>query len=493
MHCSMMKIILINVRCDFTANIPRGVLQIAAILEKAGYEVKVIDPLYAPISYSFIKKFEPDIVGISFMSLNYKSAKNVVLKLRKTVPQAILIGGGVHPTVKPEDTLKEIDLDYIVIGEGEVTMLNLLEYIKDPKRNGITNIKGIGYKNKKGKININETAEFVENLDKLPFPARNLINMGNYLVHPGYIRSYIMNRVGTIYSSRGCPGRCTFCCSYVTYKGKYRQRNVDDVISEVKLLIKKYDINGLYFNDETFIYNKDWVAEFCRKINKFNLSWGLATRVSLVDYDLLKLMKESGCKQIDYGVESGSDRILKLLKKGTNRKIIENTFKITRRAGIRTFGTVMVGNPTETEEDIDLTISLLKKIKPDFILSSFFVPLPGTECYNDAVSSKKINKNFYKNEDYHFVLGEKPIVNLSGMSDSELIRSKVRIDNVVFLRNYLSLVNLHNLYFIFRVILAACLNLKDNILQLKSFLQNRRSDQFIGYLLKNYQIHHFNK
>ena len=336
-------------------------------------------------------------------------------------------------------------------------------------------------------MHITQERGLINDLDSLPFPAREEIDMKNYLIPPGYIRSYILNKVGTIYSSRGCPGKCTFCCSYASYKGKYRQRSINNVIKEIDFLIKKYNIEGLYFNDETFTYDKKWVIEFCNRIKSYNLPWGLATRVTLVDYNLLKIMKDSGCMQIDYGVESGSDRILKLLKKGTSRKIIENAFSLTHKAGIRTLATIMVGSPSETKKDIDLTIDLLRKIKPNFTLSTFFVPLPGTEVYNELVKDKKINPDFYKNMDYHIVIADTPLINVSAMSDAELIKSKACIDQATFLRNYISLITLHNLSFMIKVVYYSFLSPQLLFKNLFIFIKTQRSDKLIGFLLNNYQ------
>lgn len=483
-----MKIALINIRCDFTAYEPRGIMQIAAVLKESGHKVVLIDPLYSEIDYEKIAQFQPDIIGISFMSVNYYSAKKVAEKIKSTFPRTTLIAGGVHPTVAPESALTELGFDYVVIGEGERTIIELINHLRDKKPlSELQLIKGIAFLDEKQNMHITEERPFINDLDSIPFPAREEIEMNNYLLPPGYIRSSVLNRVGIIYSSRGCPGQCTFCCSLAMCKGKYRQRSVKNVIKEIDLLLNDYNIDGIYFSDETFSYDRNWVIDLCGEIKKYKLPWGLETRISLVDSELLEIMKSAGCVQIDYGVESGSDAILKSLKKGCNRKMIEKTFELTHKAGIKSFATVMVGVPDETTDDINQTINLLKNIKPDFTLCAFFVPFPGTEAYAKLVAQKRIEKDFYKNRDYHFIVADKPLINVSAMSDKELLQAKARINQATVVRNYLSAITLKNISFYLKIIFYSAINPFALFKSIFIALRSGRFDRFAGFLLKNYQ------
>ncbi|KPK97367.1 MAG: hypothetical protein AMJ95_09445 [Omnitrophica WOR_2 bacterium SM23_72] len=483
-----MKIALINVRSDFTAYEPRGILQIGAVLKDAGCDILLIDPLYSPINYEKIASFNPDIIGISFMSLHYYSTRKIVQKIRSLFPNIPLVAGGVHPSVDPESTLKELGFNYCVIGEGEQTVIELVGHLKDKKPStNLPYIKGIAYLDENLQIQVTEERPLIQDLDTIPFSAREEIEMEDYLVPPGYIRSTILNRVGVVYSSRGCPGRCTFCCSAVMCKRKYRQRSVSHVIKEIDFLIKRYNIDGIYFSDEVFSQDRQWVSQLCEKIKGYKMPWGLSTRVILIDFDLLKLLKEAGCVQIDYGVESGSDAVLKALKKDINRRLIQRAFDLTHKAKIRAFATVMVGLPDETVADVNQTIDFLKIIKPDFTLCGFFVPLPGSEAYKTLVAQGRIKKDFYKAQDYHLIFSDKPLVNVSAISDKELVRAKGKIDRSITFRNYLSVLTLHNISFYIKVFFLSLFSpvvLGRNVF---AAVSSGRFDRLAGYLLNYYQ------
>ncbi|MFH0826789.1 MAG: radical SAM protein [Candidatus Omnitrophota bacterium] len=483
-----MKIALINVRSDFTAYEPRGILQIGAALKEAGHEVFLIDPLYSKIDYEKIAFFNPDIIGISFMSLHYYSTRKIVQKIRSFFADIPLVAGGVHPTVDPESALKELGFNYCVIGEGELTVVELVGHLQDKRPStDLPCVKGIAYLDENREMQVTEERPLIQDLDTIPFSAREEIEMEDYLVPPGYIRSTILNRVGVIYSSRGCPGRCTFCCSVAMCKRKYRQRSVSHVMKEIDFLIKRYQIEGIYFSDEVFSQDRHWVVQLCEKFKGYKMPWGLSTRVVLVDFELLKLLKEAGCVQIDYGVESGSDAVLKALKKDISRRIIQRTFDLTHKAKIRAFATVMVGLPDETLEDVNQTIELLKIIKPDFTLCGFFVPLPGSEAYRTLVAQGRINKDFFKTQDYHLIFSKMPLINVSAMPDKELSQAKGRIDQYTALRNYASVLTLRNVSFYLKVILlsfSSPIGFGRNVF---AALGSGRFDRLAGYLLNHYQ------
>jgi radical SAM superfamily enzyme YgiQ (UPF0313 family) len=220
---------------------------------------------------------------------------------------------------------------------------------------------------------------------------------------------------------------------------------------EADLLIKDYRVNGFYFSDETFTIDRAWSVDFCKEIKKRGLPWGCATRIDTVDDPLLKQMKESGCIQVDLGVESGSNRILETIKKNLTDKRIKEAFLLFKKNRIRTFATFMIGNPTETKEDIIKTRNMVRSIKPSFALFSWFTPFPGTEAYDWMIKDKNIDPNTL-NTGYDFITSDKPMVNITDMTTEELVSSRSLLQRSVFIGNYLSMANKKYTDYVARVV-----------------------------------------
>lgn len=293
---------------------PLGILYVAASLEKNGYEVAVLDAelheLGIEETVQRIEKIRPDIVGITCSTSNFYRCVALSKKLKERLDAAIILGGP-HTSVMPKEILKEKEIDFIVIGEGDLTTVELLNALKDGRE--LKNIKGIGYK-EAGEIKINEKAEFIKNLDELPFPARHLVDLRTYEPSPNH---YKETPYTTMVASRGCPFACTFCNSSAIWRQRYRQRSVGNVIEEIKFLIKEYGIKDIGFWDDVFGINKKWINEFCNALKQqgIKINWSCEMRVDGVDKETLKNMKEAGCWCIFYGVESMEQDILDAIEK----------------------------------------------------------------------------------------------------------------------------------------------------------------------------------
>ncbi|MBU1109824.1 MAG: B12-binding domain-containing radical SAM protein [Candidatus Riflebacteria bacterium] len=257
-------------------------------------------------------------------------------------------------------------------------MLELCTAIAERKDR--VHIRGIIYK-ENGIFVKTAARPYIENLDEIPHPARQMLNFESYLVPPGIIRGHWSERSTTIMTSRGCPFQCIWCGSQCTFGRKVRYRSVDNVIEEIELLIRDHKINAIWIVDDTFTLSKKRVSEFCDKIFAKNIKivWGCQAHIKTADLEMFKLMKKAGCIQLDFGVESGSDKVLQELKKDSNSMLIEKAFQIARHADLRTAATFMFGSPGEKEKDVELTFKLAKKIRPDFVSSFFITPYPGTE------------------------------------------------------------------------------------------------------------------
>jgi radical SAM superfamily enzyme YgiQ (UPF0313 family) len=383
-----MKIALINppTKNSFPQP-PLGLAFIAAILEKNGHKVDIIDAQALEIDENEITKkvAEFDIVGITSMTPTFNSAVEVTKAIKKVNNSCFVIMGGPHVTVLPEKTLKDVkEVDAIVIGEGELTIVELVDAIE--KKKSFEKILGISYR-KDGNIIINPPRPTIESLDILPIPAFHLLPIKNYRPYPPHGKKLPYMALMT---SRGCPYRCTFCFKSI-FGRKYITKSPKKIVEEIKYLIEKLGVKELLFYDDSFTLDRNRAIELCNEIIKNNIKipWSCETRVNLVDKELLEKMKEAGCYIISYGVESGDQTILNNLKKDITIEQAKNAFKLTKKVGILTVAYFMIGSPGDTNETIRKTIDFAKELDSDFAQFSICTPFPGSELF-DNLSKKGI-------------------------------------------------------------------------------------------------------
>jgi radical SAM superfamily enzyme YgiQ (UPF0313 family) len=379
-----------------------GLSYIAAVLSKNGHKVKIYNadyessenyadqrrifegydnykkilfdlghPLWLEVKGA-IESYSPDIIGITMLTGTYKSAENVGRLAKELNEDIVVVVGGTHPTVLPEETIKNDYFDYVVRGEGEYTFLDLV----NGKRLG--DIYGLTYLNKGGEIVNNPNREFIEDLDSLPFPSRDLYLNGTQYMDYGYIMT-----------GRGCPFECTFCASKKVWKGHVRFRSPENVVEEVKHVHNRYGTKLFYFVDDTFTLNKNRTKKICELLirNNMDINWICDTRVDTIDEELLWLMKESGCVRVKIGVESGNEGILKKVKKKITKKQIRDSVSIIKQVGIDFTIYLMIGFPSETQEEMQETLDFASELDPTYYSLSILAPYPGTEIYDDVIGS----------------------------------------------------------------------------------------------------------
>ncbi len=340
---------------------PLGIAWLAAVLRENGYkDVSLIDSMANRYKreeiIDLLKKQNPDVIGVSFTTQIRFEALALIRMIRKDFPKALIVTGGPHPSLTSKDLLSNVpEVDVVVRGEGEVSFLNLIKAAE--KGESFENVKGISFRNRKGEIVENLNEMMIQDLDTLPFPARDLLPMEKYEL----ITALSKKGATTIMSSRGCPFQCVFCSTSKHWGHKIRQRSAQKVVDEIEYLVKTYPfIKGIRFFDDVFTVSKDRVMEVCREISKRNLgiSWECEARVDTIDKELVEAMKNSGCEFIDLGVESGSNRILKNIKKGITVEQVIFAAKTIKEAGIEAKAFIMHGLPGETYEDIKKTVFL---------------------------------------------------------------------------------------------------------------------------------------
>jgi len=370
---------------------PLSLGYLSSFLEKQGFETKIIDlksTKFTPYEKNkmqlqllkLIKKYDPTIVGFTCFTNEVMEVKELNNLIKLENPNIITVVGGPHPTVRPQDFLLDKTFDFVVHGEGEITFYELIKSLIYGK--SIKNINGISFL-RSNKIFITKPRQPIQNLDSIPFPSYEKMPMDFYTYPQTDLIRGIMISGTTIYTSRGCPYRCIYCSSHTVFGKKTRFRTPKNVVDEIEYLKDKFKIDGFYILDDTFTLSKKHVFGVCNEIleRRLDVIWACQTRVHLIDKELILKMKKAGCVQIDFGVESGSSRLLKILKKDITKEQIENAFLICRKMKMRTLANFMMNIPTETFSDINETINFSKKLKADKTVLSVATPFPGTELY----------------------------------------------------------------------------------------------------------------
>jgi len=359
---------------------PLGLAYIAAVLEKAGHEVKIFDCAVEKMQIDDFKLpgNDFDLIGITCVTMNYPQVKELVNRIKGQGDFKTIIGGP-HPTSIPMESFRYCNSDYLAVGEGENTMLELADTLEKGK--SVKDVKGILFR-EGDKIVGTEPRPLIENLDELPFPARHLLDLKKYKPE---IEKNIKQPATNMITSRGCPYRCIFCCRNI-FGNAFRAHSAQYVLNEIKFLQDKHSIKDIIFFDDTFSVDNQRVIDICDGIikDKMDIIWNCSARVNTVTRDLIFKMAEAGCYQIAFGVESGSQRVLNLIKKGIIKEQVERAVKWTKEADMEARCYFMLGIPGETIEEMRETVNFAKKLNPDVVHFSIATPFPATEMSDIA-------------------------------------------------------------------------------------------------------------
>lgn len=372
---------------------PLGLLYLAGYIKKySSHELKTIDAQVEKLNYSQleekIEEFNPDVVGITAMTFTLLDVIKTVEVTRKTCPNAKIVIGGPHVQIYAKETANIKNIDFVVLGEGEKIFLNLLENINNFET--LKNISGLVFKYKDEIIDTGRP-EYFTDLDSLPFPPRELLPYKKY--------SSLLAKekvITTMFTSRGCPFACNFCDRPAMGKN-FRARSAKNVVDEMEECLK-LNIKEIFVYDDTFTVDRQRVVDICNEIIKRNLkfTWDIRARVNTVDEELLRLLKQVGCIRIHFGVEAGTEKILKVLNKNISLEQALTAFKLSRKIGIQTLAYFMIGSPTETEEDVLQTIEFMNKLDPDFVQITLLTPFPGTKIYQWALDQKVFSTDYWR-------------------------------------------------------------------------------------------------
>jgi len=395
------------------AKIPNlGLLFLAGLLEKNGISVEILDAdarrmtIDEIIKYIQDLKVSPKYIGISATTITINPTIDMCSAIKKVLPDVVTILGGPHPSLMPDEVLKSEAVDYVIRGEGENTLFELIT------GQLIDTIEGLSFK-KDGKIIHNSPRKLIKNLDEFPMPAYHMVKMEDY--RPG-VGNYLRLPFMAMITSKGCTGKCTFCATHLFGK-RIRFISPERVVREIKFLVSKMGIKEILFYDDVFTVWKKRTLKLCKMIidERLDITWSCLARADQVDREILELMKAAGCHSINFGVESGDAEILKNIKKEIDFDIIRNTVELCKEIGIHQRLCFMYGNPGETVETMEKTFQFAKELDPTHALFNITTPYPGSEMYDWADKN-----NYLLTKDWNKYSVSEPILKLPTVKIEEI-------------------------------------------------------------------------
>ena len=376
---------------------PIGLCYLKACLVKEGFkEVKVVDVADQKVESvrEIINAESPEIVGISTLTESRGNALKVAAIAKEINPRVKTILGGVHTTIMYQQIIENYPaVDIVCRGESEKTIVELFQALSSG--GDLRKVRGIVYR-QDGEIVVTEEKEKTKDLDALPFPNYDDLDLKKYKVVYGPWKGKPM---ASIITSRGCPFSCSFCSSHSVW-GNWRSRSVGNILDEVEWLVSKYGYEVILIGDDIFTINKERTREFCQGVldRGLHIGWHVSTRADCVSLELLELMREAGCQTIAFGVESGSPTILKNLNKKEKIEDVVNASIWCKKAGIKATFNLIVGSPGETRATIEETRTLLKKARPDSIIVCLMRIYPGTALCKQAQAEGLCDDSFFLSE-----------------------------------------------------------------------------------------------
>lgn len=345
---------------------------------------------------SKIKQYHPKAIGITCLT-PFKDLADKIAHITKEVNKNIkVVVGGHHPTFCPDEMIENHDIDFVVTGEGELPLLEIMKQLLSGNKS-FDSAPGIIYR-EKNTIRKTPAADLIADLNTLPVPKRELVIDCDY-------ERYRSHYVST---ARGCPYTCSFCSDRTMWRKKVRRRSVKNVITELKYLKDNFNVKCVDFTDGTFTYDMNYLKEFCESLinENINLNWRCTARYNNIKEEILPLLKKSNCAGLYFGLESGSKRILEAIDKRTTVEQIIKVSQMVSDSGLSSITAVMIGLPQETREDIESTLELMQKINTDIFDVNCYVPLPGTELFNKLSKDKRDGLDWkeigYKSFNNHF-------------------------------------------------------------------------------------------
>ncbi len=364
--------------------IPLGIYYLASSVRQAGHEVRVIDGEAEEMTVSDIgskaMEYMPDIVGISSTTVAFPRALEVAREIKARIPEVPVVVGGPHATAVREEVMINPEIDYAIFGEGEEALKELLDTLTTGSK--LAHVRGLAFRDSAVTI-MNEARPFIGNMDSIPFPAYDLIP--DFRLYNPPPTNYKRVPVANVVTSRGCPNQCTFC-GHSVFGRTLRQRSAENIADEITELSQSYHVREIAFVDDTFTIQPRRIFDLFRILNGkgIRFPWTCMSRINTVDFETLRFMRDQGCWHISFGIESGDEEILRLIKKNISLEETKKVVTWCHHLGIRTKGFFIIGNPGETAATIEKSILLALSLPLDDVVVTLNTPFPGTNQHQRA-------------------------------------------------------------------------------------------------------------
>jgi len=394
----------------------------ASVLEENSYEVSIIDASALEMTWEDLeeelKEQSPQVVAITALTPTIEQAKKTAQLVKKVSPPTTVVMGGYHPTFNHQEMLETDYVDVVVMGEGEYTMLELVQTLEEG--GDLSQVRGIALEN-----HVNPPRPLITDMDALPFPARHLLPMDHYKM------LNMKTGMATMITTRGCPMQCSFCASAALHGPKLRRRSPENVVDEMEHLVRVHDVGVIAFMDDTFTLNHRLVEAICDEIQKRDLEvfWGCTARVDTLYDELLEKMREAGCITLFLGVESADQQMLDSTSKNITIEKIRQAFQLSKKHKIRTIASVVLGMPGDTKESIKRTVNFVRELNPSYAVFSLATPYPGTRFYKESVE-----KNLIKVKDWSKYTLISPVLDTVDCSLEELKKLQYKAFRNFYLR-----------------------------------------------------------
>lgn len=374
---------------------PLNLLTVAGALKQYGITVSLLDldlidnHELSEVLQDKLRELDPELVGVTFTTTLYSQCVKIAEIIKNYNKDILVVAGGSHASSKPEDLITKTPYDMAIVGEGEFA---LAEVMTTPKEQWNT-IKGLVYKGNENEIIKTEKRPFIQDLDKIPFPMYELINIYDYNIPPSFRRKTPTTYMET---SRGCLWGCTYCNKSV-FGRNFRAKSPERTIKEIEQLVA-LGYKEIHINDDMFTTNKERVKKICSLLieKNINITWACPNgiRADCIDRELIELMKKAGCYRVSFGAESGNQEVLDAIQKNQKPQQVEEAFKICRDVGMVTYGYFMFGLPRDTEETMQQTIEFAKRCDPDIAKFGIMIPLPSTPIYEEWKEKQFITEDW---------------------------------------------------------------------------------------------------
>lgn len=394
-----MKILLMEPNYDsHVVHPPLGLGYLASYLETENHSVSIFDGTLKNATeedfLEVISNFSPDLVGISVLTRGHNRAKRIIKTIKEQFRSLPVVIGGTQVTAAPEIVLKDLGADFAVIGEGEITLLELVMTLEEEK-GYFKRVKGLAYKDKRRGIQVTERRELIADIDTIPFPAWHLMPPKEYRIAP-ILEPARTFPVAPILTSRGCPYNCSFCASNATWRRKVRFRSRENVLEEIRLLKDRHGVREIHFCDDNFAINVKRGQEMCEAMIQegIKLPWQCpnGVRIDGLTVPLLEKMQRAGCYALGLGVESGNQEILKKTNKKLDLRVVKKALLNLKKVGISSYGFFILGLPGDTRRTVGETIQFALKNPFDRVWFNIFSPYPGSPAFDEWIDNRDFAK-----------------------------------------------------------------------------------------------------